>query len=212
MAWDTDGIPTPEEAEEITNEGDKLTGRVHDESTSFDGTGEDDAKARRLARGTYTESDLGEPTTAPDNAVDYDTSTDEGLRLHVEQEDRLGEERHEDWHQTLNWLKQYLTLEYTTPEKIRGLMAKKGFGEHWYQVAKGIERDTLAKAPSMADVDKMTAQEFAERLAEWTKTARSRRDEDEPEVALTRSEMKRLNDLPIAEFERALNALKARGR
>jgi hypothetical protein len=203
------------EIQQVENEGDKLAERMHDGFDIFAGTDPADAKERRLSRLEARDSDMeAEPIAAIDHPwaskSAADVQTYEDLRSFLDCQDAAGRERHRDWDHILTTYIQPRLPEISKDE-LQRLLLEDGFGERCYQVGKKLEREHRSKAPSMDEVDRMTAEEFTERLAEWTKSARVRGDRDhEVEPFVTKSELKAMSRLGVDDFTAALDWLKSR--
>jgi hypothetical protein len=206
---------TEKEIQEHEAEVDNLTGRVSENFDIFAGTDPGDAQQRRLERLEYRESDMGpEPIAAIDHpwasksAADVQTYDD--LHSFLDCQDTAGRERHEDWDLILNtYIKP--RLPEISKEQLQQLLLEDGFGERCYQVGKKLQREYRSKAPTMEEVDSLSPEQFTERLAEWTRTARARGDRDnEADAFVTKSELRQLTQLGVEDFARALDIIKSR--
>jgi hypothetical protein len=206
---------TEQEIQQVDNEIAEANGGIGASFNILAGADASTAKERRLSRLEVHDSDMKpEPMAAIDHpwaaksAADVQTYDD--WHSFLDFQDAAGRERHEDWDEILTTYIQP-RLPEISKEELQRLLLEDGFGERCYQVGKKLQRQFRSGAPSMAEVDAMSPEQFTERLAEWTKSARVRGDRDhEAEAFVTRSEMRAMANLNPAEFGRYLDILKSR--
>jgi hypothetical protein len=200
----------PPDLEDVKNEGDQIAGRVHDGFDILAGGDTADNQAKRFARHDFQRADFA--PTLEDNyagARGSEIQTFEQLKDFAEHREALFRAEHPDYDHLVNT---YLLprLHEVDPEWLGKFLTQDNFPQIARDIAKQLQRESMAKAPTMAEVEKMSGDEFAARLNEWTNSAQSPEDEDD-ESLLTKETMKRLNNLSADDFRAALDALKARG-
>jgi hypothetical protein len=205
------------EADQIhEDEVNEITGRA-DAEGAFSGGSADDSKIRRIARGEYRDSDFGyaEPLAAIDHPFAFKTAADiktyEDWHSYLDCQDAAGREKYEDWDECLKWAHNYVTKAVGDNEdakaELRQLLLQPDVGVRAYKLGKRLK----SMAPGQSEIDTMPVDEFEDRMREWAKTARGANDQDGNERWVTRSEMKFMNQLAPADFERELDRLKQRG-
>jgi hypothetical protein len=212
-----------EEHQEHEQEVEVVTGRVDAENQgAFAGTDAVDAQVRRLSRRQFLPSDRESPQIDQFNDDTYvgprtgaEVKTYDEFHSYLTFQDERGRERHPDWDKVLGFVLAKVKQEVGNDEgkkaELREMLLEHNVGERWYAIGSKWLKDLESRAPTQEELAEMEGPEVGERLQEWVKGARSRDDEDQPDI-MSRREMKRRNRMSLEDFAAELDADKARGR
>jgi hypothetical protein len=198
----------------------EVTGQVHDGFDVLAGSDPADAQARRFARHEFQQADFeSDPTDAIENYSGprhgSEVKNYNEWHSYLNHQDALGRERHSDWDECLGWAWSSIQREVGNDEarkaELRDLLLQDGFGKRCYEYGKRLKRESQSRAPTVEELEKLDGDQARERLDEWTRTAASAEDKQEPESLITKSEMRRMARLRPADFAAALDAKKAKG-
>jgi len=181
------------------------------ESHVFAGTGAGDAQARRIARLDYQQDDF-EPDVIdnyPGPRHGSEVQTYNQLVDFCHYRDALARERYEDYDEVVNkWLAP--RLHEINAQELREYLMRDDAADIAYEVAKKLEQEFRDRAPSQAEIDSLSGEEFQARLEQWMRDVRRPQDESK-KLSLTRRDLRKVNELPPADFAAVLDILKERG-
>jgi hypothetical protein len=205
---------TEQEIQEHEKQVAEVTGQVHDGFDVLAGSDPGDAQARRFARLEFQQADFeSNPTDAIENYSGPRTGSEvqnyDQWHSFLSHQESLAGEKYPDYQKVV---KTYLEplLPQVDPEELRKFLLRDDAAEQAYRAAKKLQRQFQSKAPTQEEIEQLDGDQFAERLREWTRSARSQNDDDGQQTFVTKSEMRQMAKLNPEDFARALDFVKSR--
>jgi hypothetical protein len=194
----------------------EVTGGMHEGFDIFAGSDPGDSQRKRFERLEFHQSDMTDAAPDPTDAIsDYSgprTASEiqniDQHRAFLEQQEAVVKEKFPDYSEVVTRYLEPLLPELD-PLELRKFLLRDDAALASYKAAKKLQRQAMSGAPTMAEVDNMSAEEFEARIKEWTRSAQSSDDEDGG-AWITRSEMRQMAQMNAEDFEKALNFVKGR--